>query len=430
MAVTKLVDVIQPELFAQYVIDRTTEKSVIMNAGVIVNNPELNQLVTGGGTLLTMPSWNDLTGESQVLNDTDDITVDKITSKSELATLLIRAKAWGVHELAGALAGDDPMKAIGELVSDWWVPDEKKQIISILNGIFSSASMSELVYTTTSAISADSVLDAKQLMGDNADMLEMIYMHSAVFTKLQKSNVITFIPASESKISIPTYLGYRVVMDDSAPTTKTLTTAGVWTLKIGTAGSAGDTVTVNGTTYTLIADTGTVSGNQIKVGANGTASEQAINLKTALDSVTSLTEYYTLSVFSDTITFTGKSGKVGAPNITSATTGTMVTTATNTTPKVEVIDYTSYLLSTGCIQRGVGTPVSLTPVETDRNSLGSTDYLINRQAKVLHPRGISFVGSGSIVGPTPSNSELATGTNWNRVMDVKKIGIVKMTHRI
>lgn len=313
--VTKIADVIQPELFTQYVIDGTTEKSEIMMAGVVENDPLLNQLVTGGGTVLTMPKWNDLSGKSQVLSDQKEIEINKITSKSELATMLIRANAWGAHELAGCLAGSDPMKAIVSRVSDWWVRDEKSNIMSILNGIFASDSMSGLVYDgSAKKISGEMVLDAKQLMGDASDLLTMIYMHSATFTELQKQNMIQFIPVSESKIQIPTYLGYRVVVDDSAP--------------------------------------------------------------------------YAEGV------------------------------------------YTSYLLSRGCIKRGSGVPASLTPTETDRDSLGSTDILINRQAKVLHPRGISWIGAGKIADATPSDAELATGTNWNRVADIKKIGIVKMTHKL
>ena len=341
MAGTRIADVVQPELFADYVIDKTTEKSELMYAGAVENNAELNQLITGGGTVLTMPKWNDLNGKSQVLSEKRPINVNNITSKAELATLLIRANAWGAHELAGAMAGDDPMKAIASLVSDWWVRDEKSNIMAILKGIFnitanaSHNDLSDLVHDVSeltgdsAKISADAVLDAKQKLGDASDLLTMIYMHSATFTTLQKQNVIQFIPVAESKIQIPTYLGYRVIYDDSAP-----------------------------------------------------------------------------------VTGSGASRK-----------------------------YTTYLLSRGCIQRGIGKPKSITEVETDRDSLGSEDILINRQAKVLHPKGISWVGAGQIDDVTPSDEELAnqsytsegqtvTRNNWSRVADIKKIGIVELVHKL
>ena len=86
--VTKLADVVVPEIFTQYVLDETTEKNELINSGAIENNPQLNQLVNGGGTTLTMPKWNDLTGESQVLSEGTEIETAKITSHKEIATLM------------------------------------------------------------------------------------------------------------------------------------------------------------------------------------------------------------------------------------------------------------------------------------------------------------------------------------------------------
>lgn len=419
MGATKIADVIQPELFAQYVIDKTTEKSEIMNAGVVENNAELNRLITGGGTILTMPKWNDLAGKSQVLDDTNPITVNNITSKSELATLLIRANAWGAHELAGALAGDDPMKAIAERVSDWWVRDEKSNIMAILNGVFASSSMSDLVSDIsaegTSAISANAVLNAKQLMGDAADLLSMIYMHSATFTELQKQNVIQFIPVAESKIQIPTYLGYRVVCDDSAPFLPKA--KAVYDLTIGGTYAADDTITVDGVTYTVLA-------------TDTTNTILAASLVTALKANATLNGKFDITSSGAVVRFIQKvEGTGDIPTVSKSSTSGTVAIETVTSGLAKAI-YTTYLLARGAIQRGIGSPATLTQVETDRDSLGSTDYLINRQAKVLHPKGISWVGSGLISKPTPSDSDLANGSYWNRVSDIKKIGMVKLVHTL
>ena len=137
--VTKLTDVIVPELFSQYVLEKTKEKSELIASGAIESNPLLDQLVNGGGNTMKMPKWNDLTGESQVFSESADIETDKITAHKEIATLLLRARGWSAHDLSAALAGDDPMQRIAERVADWWVRDEKRIVMSILKGVFASA---------------------------------------------------------------------------------------------------------------------------------------------------------------------------------------------------------------------------------------------------------------------------------------------------
>lgn len=320
MTVTKIADVIVPELFSPYVIRKTTELSRLVQSGIVTSNPELDKLITGGGKTITMPKWNDLAGDDEVLSEGTSLTADKITSDAEVATVLYRGKAWGSTELAGCFAGADPMDAIATLVAEFWNRKEQKTLISILDGVFAASNMSGLVSGDgTKAISAEAILDAKQLLGDAADKLTAIAMHSAVFTQLQKLNLIQYIPNSRGEIVMPSYLGYKLIVDDSLP--------------------------------------------------------------------------YTSAV----------------PDSTPA-------------------KYTSYLFANGVIGRGNGSPTSLTQTEMDRDSLASTDYLINRRAFVLHPQGMKWIGTPA--KETASNTELATGTNWTRVADIKQMGIVKLVHKL
>jgi hypothetical protein len=254
-----------------------------------------------------------------VLSDSSPLTPAKITASQDVAALLIRGKAWSTNELSGALAGSSPMNAIAAQVAKWWSIKEQGVLISILNGIFANALASTHVNNISTAsgaaavIGAEAVLDTKQLLGDAADTFTAMAMHSAVYTKLQKLNLIEYIPDAEGKIAIPTYLGYRLIKDDGCPNT------------------------------------------------NGV--------------------------------------------------------------------FDTYLFSSGAIGRGDGLPVDLTPTETDRDSLASDDVLINRRAFVLHPFGVKFTNS-SVAGATPTNAELATAANWQRVSDVKHIGLALLRHRI
>lgn len=54
-------------------------------------------------------------------------------------------------------------------------------------------------------------------MGDESDALKLLMVHSVVYTNLQQQNLIDFIPASDSKIMIPYYLGYRLIQSDRCP---------------------------------------------------------------------------------------------------------------------------------------------------------------------------------------------------------------------
>jgi len=89
--------------------------------------------------------------------------------------------------------------------------------------------------------------------------------------------------------------------------------------------------------------------------------------------------------------------------------------------------YTTYLFGAGAIAKGNGAaPV---PTETDRDSLGGNDILINRQHMILHPRGIKFLDA-AVVGSSPTNAELATAANWLRAYDNKNIKIVQFKHHL
>lgn len=219
---TKIADVIVPEIFNPYVMNRTAELSAFVQSGVIERNAEFDSLANGGGRLFNMPYWNDLTGDSEVLSDTTPLTPGKITAGQDVATLLMRGRAWTANDLAKVLSGDDPMKAIGDLVAQYWVRQEQKLIVSTLTGIFGSTSMAGNKSDITSATSpaddftATTFLDAAYKLGDAETQLTAIIMHSATYANLRKQNLITVMMGSDNK-PFPAYMEKRVIVDDGMP---------------------------------------------------------------------------------------------------------------------------------------------------------------------------------------------------------------------
>jgi len=228
MAKTEVANVIVPEVFNPYVIQRTAELSQFYNSGIISRDPEIDNRVAAvgsGGTKVNMPFWNDLTGDDELLSDQDNdaLTPGLIAADKDVAAVLLRGKAWSTNDLAGALAGSDPMKAIGDLVAAYWARRLQVALFATLGGAFAAASASGNVHDITgeagdaALIGASTFLDAKQKLGDSADKLTAVAMHSATYTYLQKQNLIDFIPDATGAINIPVYLGKRVIVDDGLP---------------------------------------------------------------------------------------------------------------------------------------------------------------------------------------------------------------------
>lgn len=55
MAITKIADVIVPELFNPYVINRTMELCALVQSGIIVNNKEFDRLASEAARTHNMP---------------------------------------------------------------------------------------------------------------------------------------------------------------------------------------------------------------------------------------------------------------------------------------------------------------------------------------------------------------------------------------
>lgn len=238
MAVTKISDVIVPEIFTPYAQLRTEEKSALIQSGVATRDAQLDALLAGAGLTFHVPSWNDLDhdDEENTSNDdeTDESSPSKIGTVEELGVRLSRNKSWSSMRLVNALAGADPMAAIGNLVSDYWIGRMQSAFIATVQGVFAdnaaapsgtehvindlTVDVSGVSYSAgVTDFSADAFIDACTTLGDGAAGVTAIAVHSIVYARMQKNNLIDFIPDSDGKVNIPVFLGRRVIVDDGMP---------------------------------------------------------------------------------------------------------------------------------------------------------------------------------------------------------------------
>lgn len=237
--VTQLADVIVPEIFSPYVQQQTEEKSRLIQSGAMVADPVLSGVLSGGGTMFSEPSFRDLD------NDADKVSTDqsgtsspnKIGTSLEVQVRLSRNNSWSSYDLTGDLAGADPMTAIADRVANYWTRRLQAAFVATMKGIFADnakAPDGSPVYDThtqndmthdisgsytagSTDFSAEAFIDACLTMGDSMEDLSLVMVHSIVYGRMQKNNLIDFIPDSEGRVTIPTFLGRRVVTDDGIP---------------------------------------------------------------------------------------------------------------------------------------------------------------------------------------------------------------------
>ena len=230
MAITKLTDVIIPEIFDPYTVNRTKELSAIFRSGIASASPEFDRLASEASPLHSMPFFEDLTGDSEPVIEDAELTAKQIRSNKDVSTTIRRANMWAATDLAAALSGYDPMKAIGDLIASFWARDMQKELISILKGVFGSYTEGDTVTPMAShilditkmstvearKISASAFIDALQLLGDAQGSLTSVVMDSATKSYLKKQNLIETQRDSDS-VEFSTYQDRRVIVDDGCP---------------------------------------------------------------------------------------------------------------------------------------------------------------------------------------------------------------------
>ncbi|MEY8370130.1 head protein [Aerococcaceae bacterium 50-4] len=320
--ITKVIDLITPEQYTKYTNYFAEQHSAFIQSGIMVDTPQLNQMIINGGLLVTMPEFQESSLEDQVLEEDKAIETGKTSATKIVAPVLYRGSGASYTDLSSIITGSQPATQLLNDFGNYTVRSDQAILQAIVNALFDNEAgtlkethVSDQSTIQNPVISPEMVIDALSILGTSRSKLSVIAMHSKVKAELQKQNVQTknYIPAAESKTNFDTYLGMRVVEDD-----------------------------------TLI----------------------------PVDGV-----------------------------------------------------YSTYIYATGSFGRNTATPNDLVTFEPDREAAKGNNMLYVRRSRVIHPLGVTFTNA-KVSTQTPTNADLADPTNWKKVREDKKIGIICLKHRI
>ena len=92
---TSISDLIIPEVFAQYFVNRSVEKSAVLSSGIAQSDPQLVAFASGAGQVFNLPFFNTIGGQDEVLQEGVNLSINNISTDQEVAVVLNRAKGMG-----------------------------------------------------------------------------------------------------------------------------------------------------------------------------------------------------------------------------------------------------------------------------------------------------------------------------------------------
>lgn len=205
----------QPELFNEYIMAEIRERSAFLNSGALAAT---DALVPTEGFQINLPGFNGLSGEADVLDDSNPLVADKINSHNQVAPILERGKAWAAHDLITLRTGMDPLQAAAGQIGSFWARNYDAIGLDVAmaaaDGIDSSGDVVNDISAETGAasnISAEAVIDTQNLAGEYAGEYDVIVMHPDVRAQLRKDDLTDFLPDSENVLQ-EMYQGMRIVV--------------------------------------------------------------------------------------------------------------------------------------------------------------------------------------------------------------------------
>jgi len=243
----RLVDAVIPEVYTSYTAIDRPELTAFFMSGAVTSNDFLAQFLSAPGRLINIPFWRDLDSlEPNYGSDNPNVEapIDGLGSGEMKATKTWLNKAYGAMDLTAELAGSNPMTRIRNRFGTYWTRQWQRRIIAMAVGVYKSNVAGNFATIKTrgrvpaevlgtagdmvidisgqsnpadAVFNREAFVDAAFTMGDHVGSIAAIAVHSMVYKRMTNNDEIEFIPDSKGQLTIPTYMGKVVIVDDGMP---------------------------------------------------------------------------------------------------------------------------------------------------------------------------------------------------------------------
>jgi hypothetical protein len=236
----RLEDIINKTVFMDLAAEARPELTAFFESGVVVRDPLADALAAADGQDGVLPFWLDLDPDKEPnysSDQEDEATPDKVVQSEQRTRKSHLNNGWSAMDLARELQmGTDAMRHIRNRLDTWWVRQWQRRVIATTRGLWAANVAGNL---TTHGVAGDMTLDisiedgaaatsanrfsrsaftaVNFTMGDHVDDIRAILVHSVIYKAMIDNDDIEFIRDSKGEMTIPTYMGKRVIVDDMCP---------------------------------------------------------------------------------------------------------------------------------------------------------------------------------------------------------------------
>ncbi len=248
-----------PVVFSAMAFERTKELTAFVQSGIVREQPILTKWLNseigngGGSQTLNRPTWNDLDSSNVERTGSDANSplyltgtqiaalagtgffppAQGISTHNVIAVRVDRNNHWAASTLAAAVDGlnsPDPIGVIGDLVGTYWARRFQTYCLAIIAGVVADNTANDsgdYTFDVSGAgfvpgvtnFTAEALIDALATLGDADNQITNLAVHSKVRNRMRKNNLIDFVADSEGNLTIPTFQGLILTVDDGLPVT-------------------------------------------------------------------------------------------------------------------------------------------------------------------------------------------------------------------
>jgi len=233
---TTISDLWIPDIWLQTMREKQATFPVLLNSGVVVDNPKASELASGPGEVATIPFFKDITDQDDEIQveNAEPAVDNKITSGLMKAVACNRVCKSSATAFSAQLSGEDPVGEISAQMVQRRLKQRQKTLLAMIRGAFGSAGASGVAAplqavrvdafdesgndaTAEQLMGIELFINAKSLMGELADDLMdgALWIHPTVLAALELADETSFDKASRGPWTIRTYRGIPLYVSES-----------------------------------------------------------------------------------------------------------------------------------------------------------------------------------------------------------------------